>query len=101
MDESGVDRVKTVWKEYFAGLDLPSSKVADFVRDMAYTLASRRSSFPWRTFSVAKDADGISSLADHLPTATRAGAPKVAFVFSGVCLIFPKRPPMSSQLTQY
>jgi acyl transferase domain-containing protein len=85
MDESGVGRVKEVWKEYLADLSLPKNQVPGFIRDLAHTLATRRSQFPWRTFAVAKQPDDISRLADQLTTGIRVKAePNVAFVFSGV-----------------
>ncbi|KAL9110460.1 MAG: hypothetical protein Q9227_005004 [Pyrenula ochraceoflavens] len=85
VDEGGTKRLKEKWKEHFTGLDNPKTQTVDYIRDLAHTLATRRSQFPWRTFTVAKDVRNISSLVDDLPKAVRAGSNrKLAFVFSGV-----------------
>lgn len=85
LDESGIGRVKDVWAEYFKDLGLPEARVPGFIRDLAHTLADRRSHFPWRSFVVAKKPDDLLNLTDQFNNGIRVKSnPKVAFVFSGV-----------------
>lgn len=56
------------------------------LESLAYTLAERRTTMPWKSFVVASDIEGlITSLQDN-PAVTRSSdshAPKIAFVFTG------------------
>lgn len=55
-----------------------------FLRDLSYTLASKRSLFPWKTFAAATStAQLLASLEDGLSKPVRsAAAPTVAFIFT-------------------
>lgn len=83
-DEHGVKRLADVWRDYLSGLDLSRHHAAHFAKDLAYTLATRRSQFAWRTFAVTKSLDNLSTLADTMKTPIRASiSPKLAFVLTG------------------
>lgn len=58
---------------------------SDFVEALAYTLASRRTHYPWRIATPAPSTDQLSkTLRDERPKAIRAiREPKICFIFTG------------------
>jgi acyl transferase domain-containing protein len=89
-DEKGIARLVETWQSYLS--NLPDSHEADttktYLRDLAHTLVSRRTHLPWRTFAVATDYNSLHDLANQMAPPTKvATAPKLAFVFTGVCIM--------------
>lgn len=84
-DESGIGRLKKSWKQYFDQFSTSQENKETYLRDLAYTLAYRRTHFPWRTFAVAKGRDRMHELIGQLSIPVKAApSPNLAFVFTGV-----------------
>jgi acyl transferase domain-containing protein len=85
-DESGIARLTEVWKAYFARAEIASESQHSYLRDLAHTLASRRTHLQWRTFAVAADCNEVACLVDQMSAPSKASdVPKLGFVFTGVC----------------
>jgi len=83
-DENGLKRFASTYKDYLHSLEQPEDESA-FLDDLAYTLAFKRSSFPWKASITA---GSISELLERLDNGLRnpvrsAAAPKLGFVFTG------------------
>jgi acyl transferase domain-containing protein len=84
-DEGGLSRLSARYQEY---LQNPSSDAEEYLDNFSYTLSSRRSNLPWKSFLVSKSASGLqASLAGGLlskPIRSSASLdPTLAFVFTG------------------
>ena len=87
-EQSGVERTATMYREYLRKkLDANKSDRAEakLLDQLARTLASRRSVFPWKNWAVAASGkELIDSLESPLVKAKRsAKAPKLGFIFTG------------------
>ncbi|KAI0854080.1 hypothetical protein F5Y00DRAFT_250253 [Daldinia vernicosa] len=83
-DESGIGRLKESWAQYFDHLSTSQENNKTYLRDLAYTLAYRRTHFLWRTFTVAKGRDRMQGLTSQLSIPIKAASsPSLAFVFTG------------------
>ncbi|KAK2612526.1 hypothetical protein QQS21_001464 [Conoideocrella luteorostrata] len=51
-DEGGIKRLTNKYNEYFASLSLSTDQRQSYIHDLAYTLSSRRSILPWKSFAV-------------------------------------------------
>ncbi len=88
LDEAGIARTEDAWRDH-PGLVSPPHwrKGHDYLGDVAYTLAARRSHFPWRAMAVVASADSLVNVADLMSGPTRAAAsPQLGLVFTGVGL---------------
>jgi acyl transferase domain-containing protein len=84
-DDGGIKRMQDVWKTYLSGTTGLKSKTSEFVDNLSYTLASRRSHLTWRTFAVADHSEGLQGIADRFHPAVRSKRPtNLAYVFTGV-----------------
>ncbi|KAB5585705.1 hypothetical protein GE09DRAFT_983703 [Coniochaeta sp. 2T2.1] len=87
-DEAGVARNMESLAAYYSTLTLPSpNNERSHLQDLAYTLAAKRTAFPWRSYTLASSlGDLLASLSKAAsgakPIRTRA-APNVGFVFTG------------------
>ncbi|KAL6812029.1 hypothetical protein J3E69DRAFT_359798 [Trichoderma sp. SZMC 28015] len=87
-DEQGVQRNANSLASYLSDqLSESSSNTRVYLRDLAYTLAAKRTAFQWRSYCLASSVEDLvktlttdSSIAK--PLRTRA-APSIAFVFTG------------------
>ncbi|UNI19406.1 Type I Iterative PKS [Purpureocillium takamizusanense] len=80
-DQDGAHRLSNAYKSFLGKID--SSKL----NDLAYTLAARRSQFPWRSFAVA-DSDRMllsqgQSASPIAPPVRAVNDARVGFVFTG------------------
>ncbi|KAH8879535.1 hypothetical protein GQ53DRAFT_853631 [Thozetella sp. PMI_491] len=85
-DEAGIARTKEAWRDHPSQAPDTSWRGgdADYLADVAYTLASRRTHLPWRAMAVLSSADDLSGVADLMSAPARAAvAPKLGFVFTG------------------
>lgn len=95
-DEGGIVRTRDAWRKC-SRLVSPAhcSKGRDYLGDVAYTLAARRSHFPWRAMAVIKSKEGLASVADSMSGPTLAAvSPQLGLVFTGVGqaqMIIPQR----------
>jgi len=85
-DEGGTKRQAANYYEFLSEKIKSGSTRNNLLSDLAYTLAEKRNSFPWRTFAVADSLDDLTNRLreNDLPTAVRAlEAPRLGFVFTG------------------
>ena len=86
-DEAGLNRWVTVYKDYLSQMELyESTDIDSFLRDLAYTLSSKRSMLPWKSYVVAESVKGlIYNLSANLskPHRSSAFAPVLGFIFTG------------------
>ncbi|TEA15218.1 Highly reducing polyketide synthase alt5 [Colletotrichum sidae] len=82
-DQEGVKRNVERLQAY---LDTKLSSSSAFMNDLAYTLASKRTALPWKSFAIASDVSGLQLSLDNIPAVVRSSnstVPRVAFVFTG------------------
>lgn len=87
-DEQGVQRNASALANYLKDLPSdPSSNAKNYLNDLAYTLAVKRTTFQWRSYYLSNSLDDLaqklatdSSLLK--PVRTR-GVPNIGFVFTG------------------
>ncbi|KAL1970828.1 hypothetical protein VTN77DRAFT_2662 [Rasamsonia byssochlamydoides] len=87
-DENGIHRIATAYADYLKALTPKDSQDEhDFMDDLAYTLSSKRTVFPWRSYFMASSLDALieslSNGAQHFKPVRVRGTPKVGFVFTG------------------
>ncbi|CAG9956932.1 unnamed protein product [Clonostachys rosea f. rosea IK726] len=83
-DQDGIVRLKSVWRDYLAKLRLCPKEKSQFIRNLAYTLSSRRTHFSHRAFAVFDMSDDLTTLVGKFSSAIRGSAtPKLAYIFSG------------------
>jgi hypothetical protein len=84
-DEDGIGRIAAAWRPYFSSMSIPDSEKTQYLRDLAYTLAMRRSNLPWKTFAIAHLVQDLQNIVDKFATPIRSvSSPGLAFVFTGV-----------------
>lgn len=82
-DEEGLYRLSSLYSPYFKKrLQISNKSLAD---NLCFTLNTRRSLLAWKSFSVAKSFDDLSSLNEGVSRPIRATLtkPRLGFVFSG------------------
>jgi acyl transferase domain-containing protein len=86
-DEAGIARTRDAWRDHPALVRPPANwgKGRDYLGDVAYTLAARRSHFSWRTMAVVTSTESLARVADLMSGPTRAAvSPQLGLVFTGV-----------------
>ena len=82
-DESGIERLTETYTKHISQLQNPSNQYLD---DLAYTLSERRSSLPWKSFTVADSvADLLRKMQSGLskPVRSSTGSMSITFIFTG------------------
>ncbi|KAI9148331.1 Highly reducing polyketide synthase azaB [Paramyrothecium foliicola] len=83
-DEAGIKRMVNVWKSYLSNLPISAYQKSQFIKDMAHTLATRRTHFPHRAFAVVGLPEELSGLGHQISPALRGSAsPKLGYIFTG------------------
>ena len=86
-DEAGTKRLSSVYYDHLSGLYRPASFDSEkYFADLTYTLASKRSQLPWRSYLISQSIDDLTDqLLTNLssPVRSTGPAPKLGFVFSG------------------
>jgi acyl transferase domain-containing protein len=85
-DEAGINRLAEVYADYFSRLPTMSEQdQTRYLANLSYTLSSRRSNLPWKSFSVIRNIEHVqSSFATALSKPMRSSAaPSISFVFTG------------------
>lgn len=86
-DQDGVSRIRSSYREYLASKpthDLGEKGRVEFLRDLSYTLASRRTHLPWRSFSIAGSQTILQNTLEETSRPVKSKtAPRLAFVFTG------------------
>lgn len=83
-DESGISRLAKVYNDYFNNLESKDVDMEKFLDNLAYTLAERRTSLPWKSFAVVKSISELQDLQSRLSKPVLAApGQKLGFVFTG------------------
>jgi acyl transferase domain-containing protein len=87
-DEQGIERISKTFSEFLFSRASPKGKrEEEYLDDLAYTLASKRTSFPWKSYCLASSVDELAqtlSKAGGIPKPVRrVVVPQVGFVFTG------------------
>lgn len=86
-DQAGLERWATAYRDYLSDLDAHKEINPDKVlEDIAYTLGSKRSMLPWKSYTVADSIEElICKLSGNLskPCRSSGAAPVLGFVFTG------------------
>ncbi|KAL9603451.1 MAG: hypothetical protein Q9219_001138 [cf. Caloplaca sp. 3 TL-2023] len=82
--EAGLKRLGILYGEHLSNSRSTRGE-SQFLTDLAYTLAERRTQFPWRTFVVARTVGELQEgLEQNLPTFHRSmQQPRILFAFTG------------------
>ncbi|MCJ1389265.1 hypothetical protein MMC18_002121 [Xylographa bjoerkii] len=82
-DEGGIDRLTKAYLDHSCSLSIHDD--GRYLRDLAYTLSTKRSSLPWKSFVVASSIESLQlSLKSGLSKPIRSShKPKLGFVFTG------------------
>ncbi|KAF7953322.1 hypothetical protein EAE96_006533 [Botrytis aclada] len=85
VDKDGIGRLAEAYRSYFAGHALESQiNQLSLLKNLAYTLSSRRSAFTWRSFVVTDSLTDVMGLPAKLSSPIRAASSLgVAFIFTG------------------
>lgn len=83
-DEKGVERLAAKYQEYFQNHQDALREQPDYVRHMAHTLCSRRSTLPCKSFAVIDSVECLTRLSSLIVKPLIAGLnAKTVFVFTG------------------
>ena len=85
-DEGGISRLVTVYSTYMARLasTLGASEASAYLESLAYTLASRRSSLSWKSFTIGSSVQELQELASKISKPVRSiRNPKLGYIFTG------------------
>lgn len=84
-DKDGAARIKSVWEEYFASVNVLPKDRLDYLNDLAFTLSMRRSFLEWRAFAVVQPGGEWNGIVENMSPPTRSiASPNVAYIFTGV-----------------
>ena len=88
-DEDGLKRIASVYEDYIKQRCNTVSK--DFWEDLAYTLATKRSNFDWRSYVVTTDSLGLEDLQAKLSKPEKkAEGRNLVMVFTGQGAQYPQ-----------
>lgn len=82
-DKAGIDRIKSAFEDYWLRAVKGASMSWDNLRDLAYTLALRRSRLPWKSFLVLDGSSTETSMQRISKPVRSLHVPQLAFVFTG------------------
>jgi len=83
-DEDGIGRLTQTYQEYLTRKSDTIHNESNYLNDLSFTLACKRTSFPWRAAIIAKSLPDLIERLDTKLIPIKAGAaPRLAFVFSG------------------
>lgn len=86
-DEAGIDRLHNAYRNHFARMPLMNDReAAKYLDDLSYTLASKRSRLPWKSYLIAESLEVLTSnLSQLIPKPVRSSgtSPQLGFIFTG------------------
>lgn len=83
-DEKGVERLAEKYQDYFRNHQDVLQEESDYARHLAYTLSTRKSTLPWKSFVVANSLECLADLSSLVSKPLNAGSnTKTVFVFTG------------------
>lgn len=98
-DNTGIDRLVALHSEHFERHSKSIVARENYIHDLAYTLADRRSKMSWRSFMVLDSIDDILNISKLVSQPIRAEkSPGLCLVFSGQGAQWPR---MALDLVSY
>ena len=83
-DDGGLLRLTRDYQNYFSEHSTDIIQCDTYLKDLAYTLGSRRSSLPWKTFAIVDSVNALSNIKNLVSKAYRSsGKLGFAFIFTG------------------
>ncbi|TVY80408.1 Highly reducing polyketide synthase azaB [Lachnellula suecica] len=83
-DEDGLTRLAEAYSSHFRDLNLEAIDEDIYLKDLAYTLDSKRSALPWKSFLLTDSLDRLTEMKPMLSAPVRSSKnPAIAFVFTG------------------
>lgn len=83
-DEKSLSNTVEIYKKYLAQVSVDAKTNPEFLSNLIYTLDTRRSLLPWRSYAIIEDTQPLASLLDKMSAPRRAlTKPRAAFVFTG------------------
>ena len=83
-DEQSLVSLTNCYKEYLAECSKDGKTDSDMLSNLIYTLDTRRSLLPWRSYAIVEESQPLASLLDKVSAPRRAlTKSKAAFVFTG------------------
>ncbi|MCJ1395075.1 hypothetical protein MMC18_007956 [Xylographa bjoerkii] len=83
-DEGGISRLCTQFREYFRRISLDNTNEDNYLKSLAYTLNTRRTSLAWKSFAVTDSLAQLEKLEDILSKPIRSSPnPKLTYIFTG------------------
>lgn len=84
-DSDSLSRLASAFAEHLSTASETIEDLQGYIRDLAYTLACKRSMFRWRSYVVASTAEGLMTILRHesLTPLRARNVAKLAYVFTG------------------
>ena len=83
-DKGGLKRLTAEYLQYFEKTTIPHDQVMSYLNNLAYTLSSRRSSLPWKSFLLADSIDDLRHLDTKIsPPQQSMAKPTLGLIFTG------------------
>ena len=83
-DEGGLARIQEAYSRYFHDFCLDSFEGHAYLENLAYTLAFRRSSLPWKSFAIANSMSDLRNQSLSLSKPVRSSKKLgIAYIFTG------------------
>lgn len=87
-DEAGISRLGASYSQYLADETSQYENMDLFLESLAYTLAMRRTSHPWKSFVIADDIEQLREMNLSAPIRSKP-RPNLGYVFTGQGAQFP------------
>ena len=83
-DKGGLKRLAAEYQRYFEKTAIPRDQDVSYLNNLAYTLSSRRSSLPWKSFLLANSIDDLRQLDTKIsPPQQSIAKPTLGYIFTG------------------
>lgn len=83
-DENGVARLLKVYAKHFADLLVESQEAERFLQDLVHTLAARRSSLAWKSYTVITSIPELQRVIESSSKPVRSGKKRgIGLIFTG------------------
>jgi acyl transferase domain-containing protein/NADPH:quinone reductase-like Zn-dependent oxidoreductase/SAM-dependent methyltransferase len=83
-DEGGLDRLAKSYDQHFKALSLKSDQDSKYLKDLAYTLAVRRSVLPWKSFTLTHSMSQLRNAGVSLSKPVRSSRNLgLSYIFTG------------------
>ncbi|TAQ90890.1 hypothetical protein B7494_g783 [Chlorociboria aeruginascens] len=83
-DEKGLERLAVSYADHFRKLELPPSDIQSYMTNLAYTLSTRRTSLPWKSFAISRSASNLCDLTNLLSKPVRSSSKlSIGYVLTG------------------